>query len=87
MNQQFHGLGIQFRYPDDWTLTEELGDDEVSITVASSETAFWSVTILRHRPDPDAVLQTAIETFRDEYDELDVALQPDHPRQSSGCSR
>jgi hypothetical protein len=74
MQQQFTGLGIQFRYPDDWKLFEELGDDEASITVASPETAFWSVTILRHRPDPDAVLNTAVDAFRDEYDEIDVAL-------------
>lgn len=76
MQQQFRGLGICFRYPDDWKLSEELGDDEASITVTSPETAFWSATILRHRPDPEDVLKTAVDVFRAEYDELDVAMCP-----------
>jgi hypothetical protein len=72
MQQQFQGLGIRFRYPDDWKLSEELGEDEVMITLSSPETAIWSATVMRHRPDPEQVLQAAIEVFRDEYDDLDI---------------
>lgn len=73
MQQQFQGLGIRFRYPDDWRLSEEMGENEVSITVSSPETAIWSATVMRRRPEPEEVLQTAIEVFREEYDDLDVA--------------
>ena len=73
MDQQFCGLGIQFRYPDDWELSEELGEEEASITVSSPESAFWSVTVLRHCPDPDEVLQAAVEAFESEYSEMDVS--------------
>jgi hypothetical protein len=72
MQQQFQGLGIRFRYPDDWRLSEEIGDDEVTITLNSPETAIWSATIMRHRPDPEEVLQSAIEVFRAEYDDFDI---------------
>lgn len=72
MQQQFSGLGIRFRYPDEWELSEELGEDEASITVSSPESAFWSVTVMRRRPDPQEVLDTVVEVFREEYDELDV---------------
>jgi hypothetical protein len=72
MQQQFQGLGIRFRYPDDWRLSEEMGEDEVSITLSSPESAFWSATVMRHRPDPEDVLQTAVDVFRDEYDDLDI---------------
>jgi hypothetical protein len=72
MQQQFQGLGIRFRYPDDWRLSEEMGDDEVSITLSSPESAFWSATVMRHRPDPEEVLQTALDVFRDQYDDVDV---------------
>ena len=74
MQQQFGGLGIRFRYPDEWTLSEELGDDEATITVSSPESAFWSVTVLRHRPDPEEVLQASVEVFEDEYAERDVSM-------------
>lgn len=74
MQQQFSGLGIRFRYPDDWQLSEELGDDEASITLTSPESAFWSVTVLRHRPDAEDVLQAAVEAFENEYSELDVSI-------------
>jgi hypothetical protein len=72
MQQQFQGLGIRFRYPDAWRLSEEMGEDEVSITVSSPETAIWSATVMRRRPDPEEILQAAIEVFRDEYDDLDI---------------
>lgn len=72
MQQQFQGLGIRFRYPDDWQLSEEMGENEVSITLSSPETAIWSATVMRRRPDPEQVLQAAIEVFREEYDDLDV---------------
>ena len=72
MQQQFQGLGIRFRYPDDWRLSEEIGEDEVSITVSSPESAFWSATVMRRRPEPEDVLQTVLDVFRDEYDELDI---------------
>lgn len=73
MQQQFRGLGIRFRYPDDWRLSEEMGEDEVMITLSSPESAFWSATVMRHRPDPEDVLQAAIDVFREEYDDLDIA--------------
>jgi len=72
MDQQYTGLGIRFRYPEDWELSEEVGDVEASITVSSPETAFWSVTVIRHCPEPQTVLQAALQAYEEEYDELDI---------------
>lgn len=72
MDQLFTGLGIRFRHPEDWELTEQLGETEASITVSSPQTAFWSVTVLRDRPDPLEVLRAAMVAFEDEYDEIDI---------------
>lgn len=72
MDRQFEGLGLRFRYPSDWELAEELGETEASVTVRSADSAFWSVTVLRERPDPDAVLAAALDAYRDEYPELDI---------------
>ena len=72
MDQHFTGLGLRFRYPVDWELTEQIGETEANITVSSSGTAFWSVTVLRERPEPFDVLRAALLAFEDEYDELDI---------------
>ena len=72
MEQLFTGLGLRFRYPEDWELSEQIGESEASITVTSPQTAFWSVTVLRDRPDPMDVLRAVMVAFEDEYDELDA---------------
>ncbi len=72
MEQCYTGLGLRFRYPSDWALSEELGELEANVTVSSPQTAFWSVTILRQRPQPRDVLRAAILAFEEEYDELDI---------------
>jgi len=66
-----HG-GIRFRYPNDWTLTEQHHGDESVITVQSPETAFWSISIFRDRPFAEHVMESALDAFRDEYAEFDV---------------
>ena len=64
--------GIQFEYPREWEVNEQQRPGELSITVSSPETAFWNLILFCDRPDPELILETVIETFEDEYDELDV---------------
>lgn len=79
-NWQRHGL--KFRYPDSWELSEEGDDEQWSVTLQSPGTAFWSLMLLRQRPEPDDVLDSAIEAFRDEYDEFDA-----HDVEATLCGR
>ncbi len=72
MEQIYTGLGLRFRYPADWELSEDLGETEANVTVSSPQTAFWSVTVLRHRPEPLDVLRAVIRAYEEEYDELDI---------------
>ena len=58
MNRVYESHGVRFEYPKDWILHEQAGHDEVSITVNSPETSFWSLTLLFHRPEPDRAAQT-----------------------------
>lgn len=69
---EYSGFGLQFLYPDDWELSEEVDDEQASITVSSPETAFWSATVIRNRPDPHSVLRAALRAFEEEYEELDI---------------
>ena len=68
----FRNYGVQFRFPADWTLSEQTKEDETTITVESDGTSFWTLMLFDARPDPDSVLDTAVDAFKEVYDEIDV---------------
>jgi hypothetical protein len=72
MEETYEGNGIRFRYPTFWELVEQEDEESTSITVASPDTSFWSVSLFRGGPSPQQLIASAIEAFREEYDEVDV---------------
>ncbi len=72
MTQLYHSHGVRFRYPNDWELSEEGDPNQPTITVASLETSFWSLTLDFQRPKPEELIESAVDVFRDEYPEIDV---------------
>ncbi|MFQ5730814.1 MAG: hypothetical protein ACE5KM_02545 [Planctomycetaceae bacterium] len=82
MNELYDKHGIQFRYPADWELAEQATENGVSVLVQSSETSFWSVFLDSDGPDPENMLDAALEAFRLEYSEVD-----DYPPESGFCHR
>ncbi len=73
MPATFDRLGISFQYPDNWTLDEEdaLAGRE-SVTVRSPGGAFWSVSIHPRSADPAELARTALQTMKQEYQDLDA---------------
>ncbi len=41
----YESRGMKFRYPDGWELNEERRDRKITVTVASPQTSFWSLTL------------------------------------------
>ena len=72
MVKQFNEDGVSFRYPDDWTLEREEADDGWTATLQSKETAFLVVTLDREMPEPERMVNTALEALRSEYPGLDA---------------
>ena len=72
MDRVFEGHGIRFEYPEDWILHEQSSPEEITLTVQSPDSSFWSLTLIKDRPDPRRVLDTILDTFREEYSEIDV---------------
>ncbi|MBQ18123.1 MAG: hypothetical protein CMJ65_13455 [Planctomycetaceae bacterium] len=64
--------GVRFAYPDSWELAREEDTGEVRLTVSGDGTSFWSLTLFPSGPAAIEVVETAVDAFRDEYDELDV---------------
>jgi len=72
MPNEFTRPGIQFMYPDNWTLDEDSSRPECnSVTVTSPSGAFWSVTIHALTVDPDDLCATVLEAMGEIYDELE----------------
>ena len=72
MDRVFEGHGIRFEYPDDWILHEQSSPEEITLTVHSPETSFWAVTLILDCPDPQRIMDTILDTFREEFTEIDV---------------
>lgn len=67
--------GIKFRYPADWELSEHAEADELTISVQSDGTSFWTIVLLKSSPDPEDVLESVVSTFEQDYEDLDVVTQ------------
>ena len=82
MQNSYHEHGVRFQYPSHWELTERQSPNEVTITVSSPETSFWSLVMFFDRPSPENLIESAIGAFREEYDEIDV-----YPAEAMLCAR
>jgi hypothetical protein len=69
--------GVRFEYPDSWELSHEHHDKDFTVTVESEGTAFWMLSVLQGRPMAEDVIDAALESFKAEYDSVDVYESPD----------
>ncbi|MAG94230.1 MAG: hypothetical protein CMJ48_10820 [Planctomycetaceae bacterium] len=69
--QTFDNRGIRFEYPTGWQVAEEHAEGELVVTVSSGETAFWSLSLYFERPDARELIDSAITTFSELYEEVD----------------
>ena len=72
----YRAHGVQFHHPGDWTVTEDVGPDETTISVQSSGTSYWSLTLIDDAPDPSDIIDTVLGVYRGEYTDLDVYEPP-----------
>ena len=86
MEEIYEGHGIRFSYPAYWELTEQDDGTSVSLTVSSPDTSFWSVSLFSDGPAPRQLVDSAVEAFRGEYDEIDLyPLPAKGDSQTVGC--
>ena len=72
----YRAHGIQFHHPGDWTVIEDVGPDETTISVQSSGTSYWSLTLIDDAPDPSDIIDKVLGVYREEYTDLDVYESP-----------
>lgn len=74
--------GVRFCYPQGWEIQEQPLERGVTIAVNSPDTSFWTLSLEFDGPDPQQILQAAVEVFRTEYNELDA-----YPADEEICHR
>lgn len=72
MMNVFEGHGVRFEYPSDWEVSQDNDEGNLAITVESGGTAFWMLSILQERPEAHDVIQAALQSLEDEYEDCDV---------------
>ncbi len=73
MTAVYEKSGVSFQYPANWTLSdEETKDWPRMVTLNSPTGAFWSLTIYPHTADPEEILDSIIETMRQDYQNLET---------------
>jgi hypothetical protein len=73
MSKVFDQDGLSFAYPDDWNLELEQADNGWTATVQSPGTAFALIQLDRDLPEPELMVEEALETLRSDYPTLEAA--------------
>jgi hypothetical protein len=75
MTGNYQRGGIQFLYPENWTLADDSMDAfPRTISVQAPSGAFWSVDIHPFSVDPDELLSQVLEAMRGEYADLEAGV-------------
>ncbi|MBN8627659.1 MAG: hypothetical protein J0M17_19450 [Planctomycetes bacterium] len=73
MPATFNKLGLQFVYPDNWSVDEtEALEGAASVTVYSPGGSFWSVSLHPRETPPQELVRSAVKALKQTYDELDA---------------
>jgi hypothetical protein len=73
MPRTFDRLGVQFSYPDNWSLEEhDEGADSVQVVVTSPQTAFWQLSRHPAEASLEALFDEALAALRSEYEDIEV---------------
>lgn len=71
----FEKQGVQFKYPDNWELTEDtLTPESLTVTLQSPGSAFWVLRVLDLDNSPDRVVAEVLKSMQQEYDQLEAAM-------------
>lgn len=69
----YRGMNLQFRYPENWTISEETEEGQtISVTAESPDSAFFAINRYRDSRGPQQVLDEAVQAMKSDYDEVEM---------------
>lgn len=72
MSKHFNEDGLSFRYPANWTLEREDGDQGWTVSVQSPDTAFVVLCCDQTMPTTEEMTETALEALQADYPDLEA---------------
>jgi hypothetical protein len=73
MTASYDRAGLQFVYPENWTLADDTVDEiPRTISVQSPTGGFWSVDIHPFSVEPEKLLEDAVSVMREEYPDMET---------------
>ncbi len=69
MPGQFEGFGIEFMYPDSWTVDSDSGSN--SVFIESPDGAFMAITQCAPQATAEEALAKARQAMQEDYDEIE----------------
>jgi hypothetical protein len=74
----FARLGLEFDYPDSWSVDIDADDAEaIAVTAVAPEGGFWSVSVHPAGTDPASLSQVVARQMQEEYRDLDTDAATD----------
>lgn len=64
--------GLQFQYPENWSLEDDSSEEVASVSIFSPDGSYWSVSAHDESADPDALAESVVRTFESEYQGIDT---------------
>lgn len=72
MSASYENFGIRFRYPENWSVTDEQRDDwPRSVSIQSPSGAYWELQLYPSRMSPARLSKQALEAMRQVYEDLE----------------
>ena len=73
MPKEFNENGVQFLYPDNWTLDKHPSDDglDTALTLETPSGALWTLNVEQGLRNLDDLANSVRQTLCDEYDEVE----------------
>jgi hypothetical protein len=74
----FARFGLEFDYPDNWSVDTDANDAETpAVTAQAPDGGFWSVSVHPSGSDPESLIQAVSRQMREEYRDLDTEAASD----------
>jgi hypothetical protein len=77
MSQEYQDEGISFRYPGNWSLEREEGEDGWTVLLQSPGTAFMTLTCDSSGATPEEIAEATLEALQVDYPGLEASPQVD----------
>ena len=77
MPELFDQNGVQFYYPDNWTVSEEASQEATTITLETPKTGFMNFVVYDKYASPQQLIDNVLQSLEQEYENVEYEPNPE----------